>query len=241
MKNLILGILVLIPSLLVAQTKTYFDVYDEECDPLSAKYYRIIKFDPEDKTYLFEEYFMNGKRKSVGNFTNKDFELKQDVYISWFENGQISDSGNYINAKKEGLWNYYFENSQLAGQVNYEKDEIISQKYWNEDGSIHSDSSDVTTSPEPFGGLEALYKIIAKNLQYPATARKNKIQGKVYVTFIVDKSGEITHPIITKSVDPELDLEVLRIVKLFPKWKPAKQNNRVINTKITLPITFKIR
>ena len=97
------------------------------------------------------------------------------------------------------------------------------------------------TMPYFPGGQELLLKYLADNIKYPASAVKAKKQGRVIVTFIVQKDGSVTHAKIAKSVDPELDAEALRIVKGMPKWTPGTQNGKPVNVKYTLPVNFSLQ
>ena len=97
------------------------------------------------------------------------------------------------------------------------------------------------TMPQFPGGQEVMMKYLAANIKYPASAVKAKKQGRVIVTFIVQKDGSVTHAKIAKSVDPELDAEALRIVKGMPKWTPGTQNGKPVNVKYTLPVNFSLQ
>ena len=97
------------------------------------------------------------------------------------------------------------------------------------------------TMPYFPGGREVLLKYLAANIKYPASAVKAKKQGRVIVTFIVQKDGSITHAKIAKSIDPELDAEALRVVKGMPKWTPGTQNGKPVNVKYTVPVKFSLQ
>lgn len=97
------------------------------------------------------------------------------------------------------------------------------------------------TMPQFPGGREVLLKYLAANIKYPASAVKAKKQGRVIVTFIVQKDGSITHAKIAKSIDPELDAEALRVVKGMPKWTPGTQNGKPVNVKYTVPVKFSLQ
>lgn len=85
------------------------------------------------------------------------------------------------------------------------------------------------------GGIDSLKKYLAKNLHYPKTATKS---GTVYVQFIIEKDGTITNATVLKGVEPVIDAEALRVVRMMPAWIPAKQQNKPIATKYNLPIKF---
>ena len=97
------------------------------------------------------------------------------------------------------------------------------------------------TMPYFPGGQELLLKYLAVNIKYPASAVKAKKQGRVIVTFIVQKDGSVTHAKIAKSIEPELDAEALRVVRGMPKWIPGTQFGKPVNVKYTLPVKFSLQ
>ena len=95
------------------------------------------------------------------------------------------------------------------------------------------------TAQFPGGGTELL-KFIEKEMTYPPAAMERKQEGRVVVTFVIEKDGRVTEARVTKSVSPLLDAEALRIVGKMPRWVPGKQNGQTVKTKFTLPINFKL-
>ena len=96
----------------------------------------------------------------------------------------------------------------------------------------------VENMPEFPGGDLGLMKYIQKNVKYPPIAKEYNITGKVYVSFIVDKSGSVTNAKIVRGVDKNLDAEALRVVKSLPKYKPGKQRGKPVRVMFTIPINF---
>lgn len=97
----------------------------------------------------------------------------------------------------------------------------------------------VKTVPRFNGDKDALNKYIIENLKYPEEAKKNNITGKVYVSFIVTKTGKITDVKIVKSANPLFDKEALRVVSSMPDWKPGlDEEGNPIDVRFTLPIRF---
>ncbi len=90
-------------------------------------------------------------------------------------------------------------------------------------------------------GDSNMWQWVDQHLRYPAVALMNGVQGKVVVTFIIDKDGNVQSPTVTRSVDPSLDREALRLIKSMPKWNPGKQNGQVVNVRYSIPITFKLQ
>ena len=98
----------------------------------------------------------------------------------------------------------------------------------------------VEDQPEFPGGTAALLEYLRKNIKYPAICRENNIQGRVLVTFIVNKDGAIVEPEVVKSVNPSLDKEALRVISTMPNWKPGSQRGKPVRVKYTVPVNFRL-
>lgn len=94
--------------------------------------------------------------------------------------------------------------------------------------------------PEYPGGMSALVKWLTDNLRYPAKARDKKIEGRVMVSFIINKDGTISDAKIETSVDPYLDKEAMRLIRHMPKWKPGIEDGKPCRTLFAIPINFKL-
>ena len=94
--------------------------------------------------------------------------------------------------------------------------------------------------PEFPGGIVQFMKWLTRNLRYPPTAQSQRIQGKVVISFIVNKDGSIASPTIVRSVDPLLDREALRVIKMMPSWKPGLQDGEPCRTMIAIPVNFQL-
>jgi protein TonB len=96
----------------------------------------------------------------------------------------------------------------------------------------------VEDMPEFPGGELALRQYIANAIKYPVIAQENGIQGRVYVTFVVNTDGSVSDARIARGVDPSLDKEALRVVNQLPKWKPGMQRGKPVRVSYTVPINF---
>lgn len=94
--------------------------------------------------------------------------------------------------------------------------------------------------PKYPGGDAQLLKYIVGNLKYPASAVENKIEGRVVVSFIVEKDGSISQPEIRRSIDPALDNEAIRVINTLPQWTPGKNNGEIVRVKYTVPVQFRL-
>ena len=99
----------------------------------------------------------------------------------------------------------------------------------------------VEQMPEYPGGQAALFEFISKNVKYPEDAVKKKVEGKVFVTFVVDTDGKITDVSLLRKVFPSLDAEAIRVISAMPNWIPGKQKGQVVRVKYTVPIMFRLK
>lgn len=93
-------------------------------------------------------------------------------------------------------------------------------------------------TPKFKGRMKALQLFLNRNLKYPNEV--GCVSGKVYIQFIVEKNGKITHPTIIKSLSNQCDAEAMRVVKLMPRWIPARDFNgkNAIASRFTIPVKF---
>ncbi len=90
------------------------------------------------------------------------------------------------------------------------------------------------------GGEEACYKWLSEHIKYPSICQEQGIQGRVFLSFVVNKDGSIEQVKVLRSPDDNLSNEAIRVVKLMPKWKPARQGNKTVRSKFNLPVMFRL-
>ena len=114
-----------------------------------------------------------------------------------------------------------------------------------------SDSSDVADEEEPIyqvveqqpefpGGMSAQMKFLQDNLRYPQESREKGFQGRVITQFVVNTDGSISDIKIVKPLNPLLEAEALRVIRLMPKWNPGKQKGKTVRVRYTFPIIFRL-
>jgi len=94
--------------------------------------------------------------------------------------------------------------------------------------------------PEPVGGLQTFYKYLGKNIKYPKRARQFDVQGRVIVTFVVEKDGSLTDIKVLKGIGSGCDEEAVRVLAKAPNWKPGKQRGVPVKVRRTIPIIFNL-
>ncbi len=90
------------------------------------------------------------------------------------------------------------------------------------------------------GGLDKFHKWVQENVRYPQIAQENGISGRVVVSFIIEKNGELSSIEVLQSPDSSLGGEAVRVLKMSPRWTPGKQRNQMVRVKFTLPVVFSI-
>jgi len=98
----------------------------------------------------------------------------------------------------------------------------------------------VEVMPQFPGGQIAMLKYIMENIKYPKQIMEEGIQGRVTVSFIVEKDGRVSNVRLLRSVQSALDKEAIRVVKSMPKWTPGKQNGKPVRVRFNLPVMFKL-
>lgn len=153
----------------------------------------------------------------------------------------------YFNSKKVD------EEKEIQLRLNRGEEELffkaIDSKYMDSTGvlvnqvpsgkSSLSDNDSIEFNPaSPIDGVTEFYKFIAMNVEYPQECVEENIQGKVYVSFIVQVDGTITNVVTEKGVNPMLDQEACRVIRYSPKWNPATSNGKPIRALVKTPIRF---
>lgn len=94
--------------------------------------------------------------------------------------------------------------------------------------------------PEPYGGAAAWSKFLQKNIHYPSQASEAGKQGRVWLSFVIERDGHLSNIVVQRGAGFGLDEEALRVLKLAPAWKPGKQNGQPVRVQYSIPISFVI-
>ena len=90
------------------------------------------------------------------------------------------------------------------------------------------------------GGLDSMYAYIHKNLKYPELAKEKGIEGRVFVTFTIEKDGSISNILVKRAIGGGCEEAAVEMIKNMPKWKPGKQRGKPVRFQFTLPIKFEL-
>lgn len=99
----------------------------------------------------------------------------------------------------------------------------------------------IVENPPTFkGGDDARIKYLVENIEYPEAARQDSASGTVYISFIIEKNGEVSSPKLVRSPHPALGAEAMRVIENMPAWNPGKQRGQAVRVQFTMPIKFNL-
>ncbi|RYD95857.1 MAG: TonB family protein [Sphingobacteriales bacterium] len=171
------------------------------------------------------------------------FVVEKDGSLSSFKN--LRDIGN--GSGEEAIrvlalspkWKPGYQNGK-AVRVQYNVPIEFNLKTAERDGENSELFTEVEQVPEFPGGIEAFNKFLSTNIRYPKVARDEKIQGRVFLQFVVENDGALADIKVLRGVSKSLDAEALRVIRLSPKWKPGVQNGRPVRVQYNVPIAFSL-
>ena len=91
------------------------------------------------------------------------------------------------------------------------------------------------------GGEQAFYTFISKNMEYPHSAVRRGVEGKVFLQFVVEKDGTLTDIKVIKGIGPACDAEAVRVLRESPQWNPGKQRGQAVRVQMVLPVNFQLQ
>ena len=131
--------------------------------------------------------------------------------------------------KAAELWQ--FQAFKRPGE--FDPDEIAEEE--TKDNSIYVIAEEMPMFP---GNFMAMERFLSENIRYPQKALKEGLEGTVVVELVVEKDGSLTNIRVIRGVAPCLDEEALRVINMMPKWKPARQHNRIVRSLYRIPVPF---
>ena len=191
---------------------------------------------PENSNF-YGNYLIMANSDSLGNELVTDGNGYYKGYDKKF--AYIEEEGLVKDGKREGTWKYNFRDSKTTLTEIYNNGILISGIAIDKDGKSSSYNAETqSVIPEFKGGNKEFVKFLQRNIKYPESARSKGIQGRVILNFSVETTGELVNITIGHSVDPALDEEALRVLKMSPKWRPGVQYGKLVKVKYSVPISF---
>ncbi len=130
----------------------------------------------------------------------------------------------------------------ISGKQRKKKQEVSTVAPVDFDLSLSADtiSNSISAIPQFPGGSDSLRTYMRHNINYPETDMERKVQGRVVVSFVVEKDGSLSNVTVTSPLSPSLDREAVRVVRSMPRWTPATLNGNTVRTRMSLPVSYRI-
>lgn len=233
---LILSLLTVVSSL--ANDTLYFRLSNFLTSEKSETGNFIRKCIKENDYYHCLDYSSKNRLLAEGYFTDTNFTtpvLCQKLFHQY--DGWLTQSRCFKNGLPDGYDIRFTSHGDTLEYKIYELGKLIKEQQFGTKDAAEVFTT-VQTAPSFPGGDEAWTRYISNNLHYPASL-KEKITGKVFVSFIVDREGFVADIMIIRSLHPLLDEEAMKLIKKSPRWNPAMQNGKAIASSIHIPVSFR--
>ena len=263
MKKILLA-LSLLPMILPAQMPSVSDTVwvNDEMDPVkrtNATRYGIVReMDTVNNVGTIHFFEPGTDRNDIIRhmaFKEKEGKVRTRLLSETllYPDGATLEELVFTYAKKEDgkeAKTYHRKLFSPNGALQYEetKNEKGEQEcvYYKPNGKIDKHPKEqiplYQTMPAYRGGQQALIQFLSENVKYPEDARKNGIEGRVIVQFVVDKDGSIVKVKVLRSGgDKSLDNEAIRVIKSMPNWKPGTERGKNVRVKYKLPVNFRLK
>ena len=184
------------------------------------------------------QYLIKSCNDSTGKPLLSDGEGHYIGYYPGFK--KVFEEGEVKGGKRQGVWSGNSEKDSLNPfNETYESGKLISGTSTDKEGKLYTYTVR-EINPEFEGGERAFGRFLSNNIRYPRDAKVNNIQGRVFVTFVIERDGSLTDIKTTKAPSADLADESVRVLKLSPKWIPGYQYGKAVRVEYTVPINFSL-
>ena len=201
----------------------------------NGKIFVVKQYKTQNPGHTAMDYLIITAADSTGKATVTDgngyYVGYNDDFKSVYEEGAVK------NGENEGDWKGYDKGFKTHFIEHYENGKLTSGVSTDSAGVTHQYQSRAI-EPSFKGGIENFYQYLSHAVHYPARAKLNGIQGKVLISFVIKKNGQLKDIKILRSVSPEIDAEALRVMKLSPNWQPGMLLGMPVNVQYTMPLNF---
>ncbi|MEI7596218.1 MAG: energy transducer TonB [Bacteroidota bacterium] len=176
------------------------------------------------------------------------FEWGERGYVNAFSTSTLNNKACYKENSAMQLTSLEkYVITKKGAEVNDTEEEIKSTDvvesfsiYNNQETACNDPYIIVDEMPEFPGGDEGRIEFFANNIKCPDLARQNRVEGTVYIQFVIGTDGSVKDVALARGIGSGCDEEAIRIAKMMPKWKPGKQGNKLVNVLCTIPINFQL-
>lgn len=190
--------------------------------------------------YLASSLSDDDKAAVKKSLTTYKSGVADGLFVEYDESGEKVISGEYDDDEYAGTWTFW----DGGQETKLEDENEITAKLSKDEPVITVPGNKfkwVQTMPEFPGGVNELMRFLGNTCKYPNLAKDAGINGKVFVSFVVEPSGQVSNIKILRGIGGGCDEEAVRVVKLMPKWLPGFQDNIPIRVQFNLPVNFILR
>jgi TonB family protein len=204
----------------------------------NGKLYQQLSY-PENSALrdgMRDDYLIIASLDSLGNPQVTDGNGYYKGYDNKFK--YVNEEGNVKSGKRDGLWKGEFRDQHTAFTETYDNGKLINGTATTDDGKVTTYARARDVMPQFKGGIEGFARYLSNHIKYPDIARERNVQGRVILSFIVEKDGTLTDVKVSKSVADILDAEAVRVLKDSPKWIAGTSLGSPVRVHFSVPVNF---
>lgn len=239
---------VLVQILIIVTTSASFS---QDTTWLSKDFKKIPRKELADNYYvLYKDKADTNKVKILSYTVTGMLQMERNFYPYYpkpvlnglyrrFTDGKLSEERFYRNDLLDGHYKVFRENGLVRRDDLYQSNKFISGNCYGITGADTVWFEPQVPAKFP-GGMDSLHRYIFRNMRYPYNAEKSQIQGRVIVSFTIEKDGSIIDVAVKDSVHPDLDKEAIRLISRMPNWIPGMIEGKPVKFLYRLPVIFRI-
>lgn len=187
-----------------------------------------------------EKIILNLMTKGMVEVIRRSDDKKQQIIFYEIESLKSGDKYQFLFNDGKSFFTAYSQPVKTA--VNSAPEEVVfdDSEQIQDDGDEDKIFTIIEEQPDPIGGMTLFQDYLIKNLKYPKKAKKEKLEGISFISFVVDADGSLSEFTAVKGLSPECDQEAIRLIKAGGNWKPGKQNGKARKVRFVLPVKFKL-
>jgi TonB family protein len=206
-------------------------VFYENGKPMGDVEFPMEPAKRDDHQFTIHQYW-----DSLGNKIIDDGNGNGFISFKPFKDEITPGTGQVLSGRKHGTWKGTLSDHGVY-EERYDNGKLIAG-YQQRNGKTYNYTA-LSVLPEHVGGLSGLANLISREIKYPREARKGRVEGRVFVEFIVDEKGHVANPRVIKGISRECDAESMRVAALT-KWTPGLERGVPVKSRFVLPIVFKL-
>jgi TonB family protein len=243
-------------------TVAYLDIDFNETTKEKAAFYRVTQITDQNSGRGHQkDFFLTGETRQESNFSKVD-SVRDGSATKWYKNGQAESKMTYAKGKQHGKQEAWYENGQqkwvanydmgkLDGEVKsyhanqklkrtdiYRQGKLVNGQCFNEEG-VPVPHYLFEVMPEFPGGQKAMFRFLANNIQIPKDMQKAKQNGKIILSFVISREGQVEHIKVVKTTHESLAVNAVQMLQAMPRWKPGVQDGESMPVKFTVPFNIK--